>query len=138
MFSKPVSVQPTERALWHQPCDLLQVCCPNSGSGPGGGEDRLYPWPRATPTRGRRSIHQAPGGLKRRVSRDCSPLFVSGFEPIWAPDKHNKVFSNSFLISPRYSNFKKHPTAESISPVYIMHRRAKPHTAESKSKSLLV
>ena len=67
--------------------------------------------------------------LEGSVSQDFRPLFLSRFKPIWAPDKHAKEFSNSVLISPRYSIIKLapqcaahrgddlcsvHPTAESL------------------------
>ena len=41
--------------------------------------------------------------FKGSVSRDLRPPFFSWFNPIWAPDKQAKVFSNSLSISPRYS-----------------------------------
>ena len=41
--------------------------------------------------------------FKGSVSRDLRPPFFSWFDPIWAPDKQAKVFSNSLSISPRYS-----------------------------------
>ena len=41
--------------------------------------------------------------LLHNVSRDFQPLFFPWFEPIWAPDKQGKLFSNSASISQRYS-----------------------------------
>ena len=75
---------------------------------------------------------QIMGKNRGQKSRNTLPLkgvcheifdlqFFSWFEPIWAPDKQAKVFSNGVLISPRIQIFKKlcgvHPSAESSSAV---------------------
>ncbi len=36
-----------------------------------------------------------PKGFKGTVARDCQPLVFSIIDPIWAPDSHPKIFSNS-------------------------------------------
>ena len=59
----------------------------------------------------------SPSSFKGSVSHDFQPLLISLFETIWDPDKKAKVFSNSFVILPRFSNFLKrlrvvHPTVE--------------------------
>ena len=54
--------------------------------------------------------------IKGSVSRDFRPPVFLWFEPIWAPDKQAKVFSNS--ISPRYSitKFEKFDSAVCSTP----------------------
>ena len=82
--------------------------------------------------------------VKGSVSRYFRPPFFSRFEPIQAPDKQAKIFSNWFSISLRYSNIKKlrhvHPTAESDSVVCIIPRSQTPrcdaHHGVIKTKHL--
>ena len=78
---------------------------------------------------------------KGQKSRETLPLkgvghkifdlqFFSLFEPIWAPDKQAKIFSNWVSISRRYSNFLKALQCASHRGVRL---RGVHHSAESDS-----
>ena len=73
--------------------------------------------------------------LKWSVSRYFRPPFFSWFKPIKAPDKQAKVFLNSVLIMPRYSNFEKSQQCESYPKVELRGVHGVHHTTESSNKN---